>query len=201
LPNAAFARLCCALVISATLASAGDKFPDYPVRAAGDYAITATVAGVTVGVQPVESVDDQKTYFNTELSPKGFIPVFVVIQNAPVGDSYFFEKANVQFGPAGSSTSAPTASSKTGEVLMLSGAAVMSPLGMFIGAKMISNASKVQQNMLQKELQSTTLSPGGALHGFLYIPAAKKGQRDKIHLKIPIVRAGTGETLYLEFLF
>jgi hypothetical protein len=49
---------------------AADKFPDYPVRKAGDYAVTAEKAGLTIGVQPVEDLKDQKTYFNTELTPE-----------------------------------------------------------------------------------------------------------------------------------
>ena len=60
-------------------AYAADKFPDYPVRPASDYAVKTEKAGVTVGVQPIEDLKEQKTYFHTELSPKGFVPVFVVI--------------------------------------------------------------------------------------------------------------------------
>ena len=53
-----------------------EKFIDYPVHPAASYAVTAQSAGFTIGVQPVEDLKDQKTYFDTELTPKGFIPVF-----------------------------------------------------------------------------------------------------------------------------
>jgi hypothetical protein len=47
--------------------------------------------------------------------------------------------------------------------------------------------------MLQ-ELQSATLSPGSTVHGFLYIPVPKKGQRPKIHLQFPLAWAGSDKT-------
>ena len=46
-----------------------EKFPDYPVRPAGDYAVTAEKAGLTIGVQPVEDLKDQMTYFDAQLTP------------------------------------------------------------------------------------------------------------------------------------
>ena len=77
---------------------AGNKFPDYPVRQAGEYAVTAERTGVTIGVQPVEDLKDQKTYFDVELTPKSFIPVFIVIQNATGSDSFLFQKTNIGYG-------------------------------------------------------------------------------------------------------
>jgi len=77
---------------------AADKFPDYPVRPAGDYAVKVEKSGLTIGVQPVEDLKEQKTYFNTELTPKGFVPVFVVIQNGSTDDSFLFDKTGVTYG-------------------------------------------------------------------------------------------------------
>src|SRR5208283_5205973 len=79
-------------------AYAANKFPDYPVRQAGDYAVTTQMDGVTIGVQPVEDLNDQKTYFNTELTPKGFVPIFIVIQNGSKGDSFVFDKTSIRYG-------------------------------------------------------------------------------------------------------
>jgi hypothetical protein len=77
-------------------ASVADKFPDYPVRQATDYPSKAEQAG------PVEDLKEQKTYFHTELTPKGFIPVFVVLQNASDGESFLFDKSGITYGPTDS---------------------------------------------------------------------------------------------------
>jgi hypothetical protein len=171
---------------------AAHKFPDYPVRPAGEYTVKTERAGLIVGVEPVEDLKDQKSYFNSELTPKGFIPVFIVIQNGSSGDSFLFEKTNV--GYAGVSSNTPNGGSKAGETMAMVG------LGGLIAMKLIANATEVQQNMLKKEVQSATLSPGTSVHGFLYIPVPKKGPREKIHLQVPITKAGTSETFVLNLI-
>jgi hypothetical protein len=45
---------------------AANKFPDYPIRQARDYAVTAEQAGLIIGIQPVEDIAEQKTYFHTD---------------------------------------------------------------------------------------------------------------------------------------
>jgi hypothetical protein len=150
---------------------AAEKFPDYPVRPARDYAVTAARAGLTIGVQPVEDLKEQKTYFDTELTPKGFIPVFVVIENGSTGDSFLFDQTTVGYG------------------------------GAFYNFTPNRGATKVQGNILKKELKSKTLSPGTSVHGFLYIPVPKQGPREKIHLQVPITKAGTSETFVLNLSF
>lgn len=178
--------------------AAADKFPDYPVRSARDYAIAAEKAGVSVGIQPLEDLKEQKAYFNTELTPKGFIPVFVVIQNGSSTDSVLFDKTKVAYGLADSNGSSPKVGSRTGEVVMI---AAYGPVGTFVGAKLIANASRVQQNIVTNEIQSKTLSPGASVHGFLYIPVPKKGPRQKMRLRVPVTRAGSDETVILDLLF
>jgi len=174
-------------------AGAARKFPEYPVRAAGEYTIAVEKSGLVIGVQPIEGLAEQKTYFGAELTPKGFIPVFVVIQNGSSGDSFLFEKSNVGYAGV-SSDSAPKMQSKVGESLGMLGPGL-------IAMKLITNATEVQENLLKKEVQSKTLSPGTSVHGFLYIPVPKKGERDKIHLQVPVTKAGTSETYVLNLIF
>jgi hypothetical protein len=178
-----------------------EKFPDYPVRAAGDYAVKTEKVGLTIGVQPVEDLKEQKRYFQTELSPKGFVPVFVVIQNAANGDSFLFDKSGITYGPADSMLSTPDARSKAGERVATVSLATFSLGGAFIAMKLISDASWVQENILKKELQSKTLSAGTSTHGFVYIPVPKNSPREKLILRIPVTRAGTNETFVLELAF
>ena len=196
-----FVKIICAPVVLSLVPPicAADKFPDYPARPAGDYAVTAQQAGLIVGVQPVEDVKEQKTYFNTELAPKGFVPVFVVIQNQSSEDSFLFDKTKLAYGD--STGAAPDTRSQAGEAVALMSLAAISLAGAFVAMKLISNASQVQQNILKKEVQSKTLSPGTSVHGFLYVPAPKKGPREKIRLQVPVARVGGDDTFVLNLIF
>ncbi len=145
-------------------------FPDYPVRPADQYTSKTEKNGVVAGAEAVEDPRDQQTYFNARLTRKGFLPVFVVINNNSSSESFILEKQNVGF--VGVSNRASDAA------------------GTAFG-------TDVQQNILKKGLRSATLSPRGSIHGFLFVPVPKDGAREKIHLQIPITRAGTHETFIL----
>jgi hypothetical protein len=177
---------------------AASTIPDYPVSQASDYAVSTRAAGLTMGVRPVEDPKDQETYFRAEFRPKGFVPVFLVIQNGDSEGSFLFDKTKVTYGPANSSLSTPKTGSRGGAALA---AGAIPFVGIFAAPKIISNAAEVQHNLLNKEVQSTTLSPGKSLHGFLYIPVPKDAPRQKIHLFVPITRAGSDETFVLDLVF
>jgi hypothetical protein len=181
---------------------AADKFPDYPVRKAGEYAVTAEKAGLTIGVQPVEDPKDQKTYFNTVLTAQGFLPVFIVLQNGSSGDSFLFDKTGVTYGPADSSLSAtPKAGEKAADGVALVSGLAISPPGLVVAAILSMKASQVGHNILKKEVQSKTLSPGVSAYGFLYVPVPKNDPRQKTRLRVPITRTGTDESFVLDLVF
>jgi len=79
--------------------------------------------------------------------------------------------------------------------------AALSMAGMLVAIKLASNASKVQENVLKKELQSRTLSAGTSTHGFLYVPVPKNAPREKIRLHVPITSASAGETMAMDLIF
>lgn len=187
-------------------ASAGPKFADYPVPKASECAAIAQRAGLVIGVQPVEGLNDQKAYFSTELTPKGFVPVFMVLENGSSGDSFLFDKTAIKVGQAGLSGSTPKTSMNKGKAAAIDSGAIASaffvPLaGAFFAIMAFNNADAVRQNILRKEVQSKTLSPGVSVHGFLYVPVPKKGPREKIRLQVPVTRSGTDETLVLDVVF
>ena len=171
-----FVRVACTLAALFLVAPiyAAHNFPDYPVKAAADYAVKVERFGLTIGDEPVEDLKDQKTYFDMELTPRGLLPVFVVMQNGSSRDSFIFQRANVEHAGV------PDQSVLTARLHSGSGA---------------------EANLFRKELQSGTLSPGTSAHGFLYVPVPKKGPREKIHLQIPITKASTNETHVFNLLF
>jgi len=182
-------------------AYAEQKFADYPVHAADYYAIKDSKAELVFGAQSVEDPKEQKTYFDTELAPRGFIPVFIVIENRSKEDSFLFDKSAVTCGPDEAGLSNLEVRSKA-ERPGVVGLSLVTPATFIIFAK-INNASHIQQNIVKKELQSKTLSPAASAHGFLYIPAPKNGPRPKIHLRIPVTKlsAEKPETFVLDLVF
>ena len=192
-------RILCTFVSLSIVPVYGQStFADYPARPASEYAISAQTGGLTMGVEAVDDVKDQRTYFHTELPKKGFVPVFVVIQNGSNADSFLFDKTKVRYGSADTGVSTPKEGSKAGKSLTL---AAIPFVGLFASLRVITDASEVQQNFLKKEIQSTTLSPGTSARGFLYIPVPKNTPRQKIHLSVPISKAGADDTFVLDLVF
>lgn len=95
---AMFTKIICLLSLALAV-TAADKYADYPVHPAASYAITAADSGLTIGLEAVEDLRDQKIYFDTELTPKGFIPVFLVMENKSKDDSFIFDRSAVTYGP------------------------------------------------------------------------------------------------------
>ena len=186
----------CAFVLAFGLVGrAAEPFPDFPVRLARDYPNFVTHNGLEAAAVAIENTADQKTYFRSELTSKGFVPVLVVLENRAPEGSYLLQKEGIKYtlGDRESSAATPDVHSKAD-----SAASLVTPI--FLFTKLISNASQVQQNLLTKELRSLTLSPGVSAHGFLYIAVAPGPHREKIHLHLPFARSGTSEMVNLELI-
>jgi len=166
--------------------SAGPKFTPYPEHKVSDCAVKADKGDISVGAQPVEDPKDQKAYFATEMTEKGYLPVYLVIENRSSADSYLFDKSNVAMADA-SAGAVSEARSKTGEKFAMFG------VGGIFAMRAITSATAVQENLLKSEIQSKTLSPGVSVKGFLYIPIPKEGARGEIHVQIPVVNSRTSE--------
>lgn len=189
---------CISIFLAVPLAFAVFVFPDHPAKPAKDCRVITEKSGVVIGLDPVEISQDQKTYFGSDLGRKGFLPVFVAIENGMSSDSAIFDKGKVTYGSSASALSSVKTGTGAGKALALS---AIPFFGGFAGAQAISEASQIQNNLLKKELQSTTLSPGASVHGFLYIPISKNSPREKIALRIPVSKTGTDEAFDLDLIF
>jgi hypothetical protein len=186
------------ILLAVSLASAVSAFPDYPGKQPKECVVLAEKSGIAIGLEPVESVQAQKTYFGVDLAKKGFIPVFVVVENGVGSDSVIFDKSKVAYGDAASALVAPRTGLRTGKVIALSAVPFF---GGFAAAQELADAAQIQQNLMKKELQSSTISPGESVHGFLYIPGKGGSSRAKIALRVPISKAGTDEVLDFDLVF
>ena len=165
-------------------------FPDYPVRPAGEYANKVANAGLIVAVEPVEDPEQQKTYFNSNLSSKGILPVFIVIQNTSATDAYLFDKSAVGLGDAAEITGKGTR--RTASLLGSGG---------LVDLTLATDATQVRENLMKKEVRSKTLSPGSSVYGFVYVPVPTDAPRKKMHLQVPLTNAQSGETEVVNLFF
>lgn len=188
------------LLACAAPAHSAQNFPNYPVRQPSDYSISARQGEVSIGLEPVESDQDQLTYFHTSLSHNGFLPVLVVVHNRSKSDSLLLDKGGISYGVGDSAKAAPKENT-AGQKAAIASAGFVPFIGPFISAGMAEDASDVKQNLVLRELQSTTLSPGDTVHGFLYIPVPKKGPRPKIQIQFPVAWAGSNGTSVLRLDF
>ncbi len=192
----------CGLVLLSCVVSAqgAQKFQDYPVRQPRDYSISARQDEVSIGIEPVESDQDQLTYFHTSLSHNGFLPVLIVVHNQSKSDSLLLDKGAISYG-LGNSPNASPKENTAGQKAGIASAGFFPFIGPFLSAAMTQDNSEVKQNLVLRELQSGTLSPGDTVHGFLYIPIPKSGPIPKIHIQFPVAWAGSDKTsiLHLDF--
>lgn len=162
---------------------ASHHFPDYPVRPAGEYTNKVVTPGLIVAVEPVEDLAEQKTYFDSRLSSKGILPVFLVIQNTSATDSYLFDKSAVGLGDAAEVTG--KGARKTASQLGSGG---------LVDLSQNNDVTQVRENLMKKEVRSKTLSPGSSVYGFVYVPVPTDAARKKIHLQVPLTNVQSGET-------
>ena len=177
---------------------AASKLPDYPETAARKCLVSSENGGITIGLTPVEDPQDQKTYFHANLARKGFVPVFFVIENRTSTNVLLFDKTRITYGPASSAVPTTQLGPGAGKMVALSLIPIAGPLA---AAQIVSAAALIRQNLMKKEIQSTTLSPGASAHGFLYIPIPKRAPRGKIALRVPLGKAATNETFDLNLVF
>jgi hypothetical protein len=179
------------------------NFQDFPARAAKDFAGASTTGGVTVGVEPVTESDTQKQYFKVDFSKRNLLPVFVVIEN---GSQYSFilrrEDIGVFAGTEQEATSGQLASgrSKTGEDIMLASAIAGSIGGMVIASMLMVKATEIRQNMIKKELRSSTLSPGQQSRGFVYVPLpSDPAKLAHLRMRVRLMKIGSDQPLDFNF--
>ncbi len=85
------------MAIFCVLAAA--KYPNYPVRMVGDYTISVEKAGFAIGVETLDDPKEQRVYFKAEMTRQGLVPVFVVMQNRSIGDTFLFDVRKAAYWP------------------------------------------------------------------------------------------------------
>lgn len=180
------------------------EFPAYPIQSAAQCNLESSKGGLRVGLTALDSKEEQKTYLGTHLTRKGWVPVFVVLENESADTSFLVRIEDVSFSSldqteADVASAAASEKSPAGKTTTLSSSLV----GVFARVDMTSGASKVRHNIVKKQLRSLTLSPGKKSSGFLYVPIPDPKSTERGALKL-IIRAQPTETeqfLEYEFIF
>jgi len=188
--------------LSTTLSCLAASFPDYPLKPVTEYPNIVTTSGLAVAATPLEDRRGQYKYFGMDLKARGYVPVFLVIANQSSTGSVLLGKEGLMYGPAGHSQHSladPAKSSKSDHAL---GAVEFIPYYGILARQMKSKSIALKQNILKKELQSSTLSPGASVQGFVFVPAHwTHSSRDKVQLSIPLIRSGSDETVTVDLSF
>lgn len=192
LARAKFVAGICALaaLLMSQSSYASHHFPEYPVRPAGEYAHKVSKAGLIVAVEPVEDPEQQKKYFNSRLSSKGILPVFIVIQNTSPSQAYLFDRSAVALADIAAISG--KRERKTASLLNSGG---------LIDLTLTTDATQVRENLMKKEVRSTTLLPGSSLRGFIYVPVPTDTPRKKMHLQVPLTNLQSSEAEVLNLFF
>jgi hypothetical protein len=183
-------QVCACLILILAPAFASRQLPDYPTRPAGDYSIKAAQAGAIVGIESLDDSDLQKKYFNSHLTEKGILPVFIVIQNTSSSDSIIFDKSAI-----GLADPADLSGKQNRSIASKLGSGGLLDLGQ------MRDITDEREVMMKKQIRSKTLAPGSLVSGFVYVPVPRSQQRPKIHLQVPITGLQTGETTVLNLDF
>lgn len=153
------------------------NFADYPSRPAKSYPGALSADGLDVGVDPVHDLDVQKKYFRLTFKIKGYLPVFVVLDNHSSADSFIVNREEIGAFADGDEdtnvTNITSGRSNGGERLMLAGTLALSTAGALVAMHMMVRATEIQDKVIKKELRSITLSPGAGCRGFVYLPVSQ----------------------------
>jgi hypothetical protein len=181
------------------LSCAAASFPEYPLKRAVEYGNVVSKSGIVVAAVPVEDPEDQRKYFGMDLKVKGYVPVFLVMENEAPVDSFLLGKEALTYSAAGISASTlanPGKSSKADKTLAV---ASYVPYYGIMATVLASKSKELRQNILKTELQSATLSPGTSVHGFVFIPVPwRHSSRNKIELSISFKVPQSGEVVVID---
>lgn len=191
------------IVFTAVSSCLAASFPDYPFKPATEYSKVIAKSGLAVAAIPMDDPEEQRKYFGMEMRSKGYVPVFLVIENQASTDGLLLRKEGLTYSPAGRSGSTlanPATAGRADKAVAIAEAVptMFSIMATFI----VSKSRELRQNILKRELQSATLSQGASVHGFVFVPAHwKHASRDTIHLSIPLTRLAGDETVILDVAF
>ena len=179
------------------------QLPNYPVKQVAELPPSSTEQGVQAAVHGVSDWSELNTYFGADLGSGGVLPILVVIENkserSVLVDPGQFQMENPT-GKVDMAVKGGISNKTPGECVALTAAALGSFPGLFLGMKMISDAETVKHNFEAKELRRQTVSPGGAVQGFVFYKFGENRQaitKEQWQLDIKLTVLSSGEAVLI----
>jgi hypothetical protein len=150
------------------------QIPDYPKITAGSFRNATTKQDLSIAVRAMTDKKELEQYFGTDLSALKVLPVYVVAENRSLSTSFLLSKDNISLehkvarDRIRQGSDSVAGESRGGTAVAVVGVATLSPLLLLAGAKAISDATVVKQNLASKALETRTVSPGKSVDGFVY---------------------------------
>ena len=206
-PRFLLRRLLCSILSVAVFVSgcATMKLPEYKAQSIEAYPNSHVKDGLMVAVDPVTEESELKKYFGINLFAKGLLPVLVVAENRSKSSSFVLSKDQVFIQKAESnrehSSERKDVTSTGGGIAMATvGAALLALPLVVVGLKMSSNATVIENNLAEKQLYRTTVSPGHRVHGFTYFQIPKEKEFAPGHcVSVEALQLPAGNKVTFEF--
>ncbi len=182
------------------------ELPEYQAEQIEQYSNLQTKNELSVAIRPIVDKAESDKYFGVDLLEANILALFVVAENVGTSSSFVISKEDFALGGRGIfgdelARDERVGAEGSGKAVAITGAVLISPLFMFAGAKMISDATIIKHNMTTKELARRTISPGGRVEGFVYfeLPQGSVASAEPLSLLVEVMRLQDGSLTHFEF--
>ncbi|MCP4991143.1 MAG: hypothetical protein GY928_35345 [Colwellia sp.] len=151
--------------------------PEYEANPSNYNLNSITKEGLFVAIKPLTDKTEIKKYFGTDLLSKNILPVFVIAENNTTSSSFILFKDKISLRQkdaslAGDSDYTEARNPEDTAVAVAGGISFFVPAVQIVAlpflTPLIAQSNEIEHNILSKELQTKTLSPGKKIQGFAY---------------------------------
>ncbi|NOT55665.1 MAG: hypothetical protein HOP18_13780 [Deltaproteobacteria bacterium] len=165
---------------------ASKKLLDYPAQPPSSYPYSQVKDGLAVSIQPLTSPQESEKYFDTDLSSRGILAIFVSAENQGSPSTFILlkERFTLQTAQREEHAVSDREQVKSGTLDNLQAATEVVGFAATVGSalffglggvpflwgshKIQSHEERVKHKFIVEELQTKTLSLGEETHGFVY---------------------------------
>ena len=154
------------------------KIPPY-TGGASAAALTRDSQGLAIAAEPWTDRKQVNTYFKADTEDRGLGIIYVRAENKSTDANWLLTEESVRLVNtvwAGGNVRDQRIEGEYGgaSAVGYTGAVLVSPIMIGIAGKLLSDATIMERNMVDKEWRNQTLAPGQSAEGFLYFNVPKK---------------------------
>lgn len=163
--------------------SRAKKLPNYPTQPPSSYPYSQVKDGLAVSIRPLTNSQESETYFDTDLSSRGILALFVSAENQGAPSTFILLKerftlqtsrsdehpvSNREQVKSGTLDTIQTATNVVGAAAALSFWLVGGLPFAVVAGEIDAHEERVKHKFIVEELQPKTISLGEETHGFVY---------------------------------